>query len=63
MKALADKKNVIVLERTDDQLATENALARDIRSTIYRARKKGEITALPRIFNGIYGSGLKGFQT
>ena len=62
VKALGNKKNIIVLERTDDQLATENVLARDIRSALYKAFKKGEIDSLPRIFNGIYGLGSRDFR-
>ncbi|MCP3676233.1 MAG: oxidoreductase, partial [Deltaproteobacteria bacterium] len=62
VEALATRKNIIVLERADDQLATENALARDIHSTLYRARKRGNISTLPRIFNGVYGLGSRDFR-
>lgn len=62
VKALGNKKNIIVLERGDDQLATENVLARDIRSALYSAFKKGEISSLPRIFNGVYGMGSRDFR-
>ncbi|MBE9504390.1 MAG: 2-oxoacid:acceptor oxidoreductase family protein [Proteobacteria bacterium] len=62
VKALGKRKNIIVLERGDDQLATENVLARDIRSALYRAFEKDELSSLPKIYNGVYGLGSRDFR-
>lgn len=73
VKALAGKKRVIVLERTDDQLAGDGPLARDIRTALSKAVENSRgaahaevpaITAdqMPRIFTGVYGLGSRDFR-
>ncbi|MEO2196684.1 MAG: 2-oxoacid:acceptor oxidoreductase family protein, partial [bacterium] len=72
-KALAGKRNAIVLERTDEPLAGDNPLGRDIRTALNKALvieghpiEEGypAIAAadVPRIFNGIYGLGSRDFR-
>ncbi|MBK8597245.1 MAG: 2-oxoacid:acceptor oxidoreductase family protein [Holophagales bacterium] len=62
--ALAGKKNVIVMERTDQPLAGDNPLARDIRTAFTKAVQAGTIAAsdVPRFFSGIYGLGSRDFR-
>ena len=71
--ALAGKKNVIVLERTDEPMAGDNPMGRDIRTALNKAlRTDGNpvpdelpaITAgqMPRLFSGIYGLGSRDFR-
>src|SRR5687767_2767827 len=69
--ALRGKKNVIILERTDEGLAGDNPLARDIRTAFGKALEVakfgGELPALtpeqtPRIFRGAYGIGSRDFR-
>ena len=62
--ALAGKKNVIVMERTDQPLAGDNPLARDIRTALAKAVQAGTIaaSAVPRFFSGIYGLGSRDFR-
>ena len=69
--ALRGKKNVIVLERTDEGLAGDNPLARDIRVAFGKAheaaRYGGALPALtpaetPRLFRGAYGIGSRDFR-
>jgi pyruvate-ferredoxin/flavodoxin oxidoreductase len=73
VKALAGKKNVIVLERTDEPMAGDNPMGRDIRTALNKAlRIDGNpvpqglpaITAsqMPRLFSGIYGLGSRDFR-
>src|SRR5262245_37525443 len=66
--ALAGKKNVIVLERTDEPMAGDNPMGRDIRTALHKALQ-GEaglpaITAeqMPRLFGGVYGLGSRDFR-
>ena len=66
--ALAGKKNVIVLERTDEPMAGDNPMGRDIRTALNKALQ-GEaglpaITAdqMPRLFAGVYGLGSRDFR-
>jgi pyruvate-ferredoxin/flavodoxin oxidoreductase len=66
--ALAGKKNVIVLERTDEPMAGDNPMGRDIRTALHKALQ-GEaglptITAeqMPRLFAGVYGLGSRDFR-
>ena len=72
-RALAGKKNVIILERTDEPLAGDNPLGRDIRTALNKALTiEGHPTEegfpaiaanqVPRIFNGIYGLGSRDFR-
>ena len=73
VKALRGKKNVIILERTDEALAGDNPLGRDIRTALSKAvQYEGHPAAeglpaiapaeLPRIFNGSYGLGSRDFR-
>ncbi len=72
-KALAGKRNAIVLERTDEPLAGDNPLGRDIRTALNKAMvieghplEEGfpaiAPSDVPRIFNGIYGLGSRDFR-
>ena len=72
-RTLAGKRNAIVLERTDEPMAGDNPLGRDIRTALQKAliiegRPTEEgfpgIAAhdLPRIFNGVYGLGSRDFR-
>jgi pyruvate-ferredoxin/flavodoxin oxidoreductase len=68
VKALAGKKNVIILERTDEPMAGDNPMGRDIRTALNKALQGEEglprITAdqMPRLFAGIYGLGSRDFR-
>jgi pyruvate-ferredoxin/flavodoxin oxidoreductase len=73
INALAGKKNVIVLERTDEAMAGDNPMGRDIRTALNKALQTGDrpatsglpaITAeqMPRLFSGIYGLGSRDFR-
>ena len=68
VKALAGRKNVIILERTDEPMAGDNPMGRDIRTAFNKALQGDEglpaITAdqIPRIFAGIYGLGSRDFR-
>ena len=68
VRALAGKKNVIVLERTDEPMAGDNPMGRDIRTALNKALQGVEgipkITAdqMPRLFGGIYGLGSRDFR-
>ena len=68
VKALAGKKNVIILERTDEPMAGDNPMGRDIRTALNKAMQ-GEaglpaMTAdqMPRLFGGVYGLGSRDFR-
>ncbi|HXY25506.1 MAG TPA: 2-oxoacid:acceptor oxidoreductase family protein [Candidatus Acidoferrum sp.] len=71
--ALAGKKNVIVLERTDEPLAGDNPMGRDIRTALTKALQvngnpsPNDLPAIrpdqmPRFFAGIYGLGSRDFR-
>ncbi len=73
VEALAGKKNVIILERTDEPLAGDNPMGRDTRTALNKALKLNgqpvaagfpEVTPgrMPRLFNGIYGLGSRDFR-
>jgi pyruvate-ferredoxin/flavodoxin oxidoreductase len=72
INALRGKKNVIILERTDEGMAGDNPLARDIRVALGKANEvakfgKGTVPTLkpeetPRIFRGSYGIGSRDFR-
>src|SRR5262245_25667110 len=68
VKALAGKKNVIILERTDEPMAGDNPMGRDIRTALHKALQ-GEAglpalaaDAMPRLFGGVYGLGSRDFR-
>ncbi|MFT5471137.1 MAG: pyruvate-ferredoxin/flavodoxin oxidoreductase [Verrucomicrobiales bacterium] len=71
IEALRGKKNVIIIERTDEAMAGDNPLGRDIRTALSKAieSKKfgGQLPGLdpdevPRIFRGSYGIGSRDFR-
>ena len=71
INALRGKKNVIILERTDEGMAGDNPLARDIRVALGKANEAakfgGTLPTLtpeetPRIFRGSYGIGSRDFR-
>ena len=72
-KALAGKRNAIILERTDEPMAGDNPLGRDTRTALSKATViDGKVMEegfpaipaheVPRIFNGIYGLGSRDFR-
>ncbi len=72
-QALAGKQHVIVLERTDEPLAGDNPLARDIRTALLKAlQNDGHPSCdgipaiaqaqMPRLFSGVYGLGSRDFR-
>src|SRR6187431_717728 len=68
VKALAGKKNVIILERTDEPLAGDNPMGRDVRTALNKALM-GEagipaitMDQMPRLFAGVYGLGSRDFR-
>jgi len=71
--ALKGKKNVIILERTDEALSPDNPLAKDIRTALSKAiTTEGRPAAqglpaitldeMPKIFSGTYGLGSRDFR-
>ena len=73
IRALAGKRNVIVLERTDEPMAGDNPMGRDIRTALSKALVTQGHAAeaglpaitpdqMPRLFNGIYGLGSRDFR-
>ena len=68
VEALRGKKNVIILERTDEAMAGDNPLGRDIRTAFSKAVQHTaglpEITLqdVPRFFGGSYGLGSRDFR-
>ncbi len=72
--ALKGKDNVIILERTDEQLAGDNPLTRDIRSSLSKAEANHRDlsfadlpsidpkTEMPHLFSGVYGLGSRDFR-
>lgn len=72
IEALRGKKNVIIIERTDEGMAGDNPLAREIRATLGKANEVaragvGSLPALtpeetPRLFRGSYGLGSRDFR-
>jgi pyruvate-ferredoxin/flavodoxin oxidoreductase len=67
-QALAGKKNVIILERTDEPMAGDNPMGRDIRTALNKALQheaglpRLTIEQMPRLFNGVYGLGSRDFR-
>jgi pyruvate-ferredoxin/flavodoxin oxidoreductase len=71
--ALAGKRNVIILERTDEAMAGDNPMGRDIRTALNKAlQTEGNPAAeglpaitigqMPRLFSGVYGLGSRDFR-
>jgi len=68
IEALAGKKNVIILERTDEPMAGDNPMGRDVRTALHKALQHEHglpaISAdqMPRLFGGVYGLGSRDFR-
>ena len=73
VEALKGKKNVIILERTDEALSGDNPLGRDIRTALSKAvQYEGHPAAqgmpalamneVPHIYSGTYGLGSRDFR-
>jgi pyruvate-ferredoxin/flavodoxin oxidoreductase len=73
VEALKGKKNVIILERTDEAMSPDNPLGKDIRTAISKAiQTEGRpaqeglptlsLSDVPRIFAGTYGLGSRDFR-
>ncbi len=68
VNALKGKKNVIILERTDEPLSGDNPLGRDIRTAFSKAVQGVSglpaitLAEVPRIFGGSYGLGSRDFR-
>ncbi|HEX4319494.1 MAG TPA: 2-oxoacid:acceptor oxidoreductase family protein [Acidobacteriaceae bacterium] len=77
VKALKGKKNVIILERTDEGMSGDNPLGRDIRTALNKAAQGAMLYAgqpeyntvpaiqaseMPTIFSGTYGLGSRDFR-
>jgi len=66
--ALKGKKNVIILERTDEALSGDNPLGRDIRTAFSKAVQGTEgipnitLSEVPRFIGGSYGLGSRDFR-
>jgi pyruvate-ferredoxin/flavodoxin oxidoreductase len=68
VNALKGKKNVIILERTDEALSGDNPLGRDIRTAFSKAVQGVSglpaitLADVPRFFGGSYGLGSRDFR-
>jgi pyruvate-ferredoxin/flavodoxin oxidoreductase len=66
--ALRGKKNVIILERTDEALSGDNPLGRDIRTAFSKAVQGVDglpaitLQEVPKIYGGSYGLGSRDFR-
>ena len=66
--ALKGKKNVIILERTDEAMAGDNPMGRDIRTALSKAVQSTEglpdltVQEVPHIYTGAYGLGSRDFR-
>ena len=66
--ALKGKKNVIILERTDEALSGDNPLGRDLRTAFSKALQGTEglpsitLAEVPRFIGGNYGLGSRDFR-
>ena len=66
--ALKGKKNVIILERTDEALSGDNPLGRDIRTAFSKALQGTEglpaitLAEVPRFIGGSFGLGSRDFR-
>jgi len=66
--ALKGKKNVIILERTDEALSGDNPLGRDVRTAFSKALQGTEglpsitLAEVPRFIGGSYGLGSRDFR-
>ncbi|MFK5922965.1 MAG: 2-oxoacid:acceptor oxidoreductase family protein [Verrucomicrobiota bacterium] len=71
IEALRGKKHVIVLERTDEGMAGDNPLGRDIRTALLKGLETAKfggtraamtMEEMPRMFRGSYGVGSRDFR-
>jgi pyruvate-ferredoxin/flavodoxin oxidoreductase len=68
VEAIKGKKNVIILERTDEALSGDNPLGRDIRTALSKALQGTTgiphitLAEVPRIIGGSYGLGSRDFR-
>ncbi|MBT3527378.1 MAG: oxidoreductase [Bdellovibrionales bacterium] len=75
INALAGKKNVVVLERTDEPSSGAGPIARDIRTALSKARENSTggsevhpgvpalaVDRIPRVLEGVYGLGSRDFR-
>ncbi len=68
VEALRGKKRAILLERTDQPLAGDNPLARDVRTALTKALQgtaglpRLEAAEVPMLFSGVYGLGSRDFR-
>src|SRR5262245_568600 len=68
VQALAGKKNVIILERTDEPMAGDNPMGRDVRTALHKALQHEDglpaisPDQMPRLFGGVYGLGSRDFR-
>ncbi len=73
INALRGKKNIIVLERADEPLSTDNPITKDIRTALdkgienfnhnnYENLEKLSIKDKPNIASGVYGLGSRDFR-
>ncbi|MFP5250608.1 MAG: 2-oxoacid:acceptor oxidoreductase family protein, partial [Acidobacteriota bacterium] len=68
VNALKGKKNVIILERTDEAMSGDNPMGRDIRTAFSKAVQGTEglpaitMAQVPRFFGGSYGLGSRDFR-
>jgi pyruvate-ferredoxin/flavodoxin oxidoreductase len=68
VEALRGKKNVLILERTDESLSPDNPLGRDIRTSLSKAVQgtagipKMSLEEVPNIIGGTYGLGSRDFR-
>lgn len=68
IRALAGKKHVIILERTDEPMAGDNPMGRDVRTALNKALQgdaglpKISADQLPRLIAGVYGLGSRDFR-
>jgi pyruvate-ferredoxin/flavodoxin oxidoreductase len=66
--ALKGKQNVLILERTDEPLASDNPMAREIRTELSKALQGVEglpkitLAETPRIYSASYGLGSRDFR-
>ncbi len=68
VEALRGKKNVIILERTDEALSGDNPMGRDIRTALSKAVQGAAdvphitLAEVPKIYGGSYGLGSRDFR-
>jgi pyruvate-ferredoxin/flavodoxin oxidoreductase len=68
ISALKGKKNVIILERTDEAMSGDNPLGRDIRTAFSKAVQGVDglpaisLAEVPKIYGGSYGLGSRDFR-